>query len=68
LKFPSFGPVWDFDELLAQGNSACWSHRLVMVVEDGALIAFVVAAVMNFFNYWHPYRLVLSMHCEPWIR
>jgi hypothetical protein len=39
-----------------------------VVVEDGALNAFVVAAVMNFFNffnYWHTYQLVLSMHGEP---
>jgi hypothetical protein len=31
------------------------SYRLVMVVKHGALIAFVVAAVMNFFNWWRTY-------------
>jgi heat shock protein HtpX len=29
---------------------------------DGALIAFLIAAVMNFFTYWNADRLVLSMH------
>ncbi len=29
---------------------------------DGALIAFFVAAAMNFFTYWNADRLVLSMH------
>src|ERR1700752_5126795 len=29
---------------------------------NGALIAFVVAAAMNFFTYWNADRLVLSMH------
>lgn len=29
---------------------------------NGAVIAFVVAAVMNFFTYWNADRLVLSMH------
>jgi hypothetical protein len=32
------------------------------VDRDGALIAFFIAAVMNFFTYWNADRLVLSMH------
>jgi hypothetical protein len=66
-----FGPavVWNFDdELLAQDNSARWFHRLVMMEEDGVAIAFVVATVTSFFNYWHAYQVVLLMHGEPWIR
>jgi hypothetical protein len=39
-----------------------------MVAGDGALIAFVAAAVMNFFNYWYTCQVVFSMHGEPWIR
>ena len=55
----------DFDELLAHGNCASWSHRLVVVAGDAPLSAFVVAAVMNFFNYWNACQLVLPMHGEP---
>jgi hypothetical protein len=62
--------VVDCDELLAHGNSACWVDRLVMGVgyllggSGGAVVAFFVAAAMNFFTspIWERIDNLFSTH------
>jgi hypothetical protein len=52
-----------FRERIAKGNSA-----LLGGVEDGALFAFVIAAVTNFFDHGRACEFVLSLRGEPCIQ